>query len=221
MAHAHRIGQTRYVCVYRLLTAKTYERHMFHSARLKLGIDRAVLANQRQNTEADGSIDGTSKKISKSKIEKWMQAKEIDELLKKGAYDVFQDDDDTEVQQLMGTGIDQLLERCSRTVTYCSSGHSTMSSGLGSFIKEFFSSTEDGYGQDLDLDDPDFWGNAVGIEAPHESTGEDGMKVISEKRIPKQEKVYDTYDEFSEVFTERAILLLSDGTDLNEIIRLF
>ena len=33
-----------------------------------------------------------SKKKSKSKSEREMQAKKIDELLKKGAYDVFQDD---------------------------------------------------------------------------------------------------------------------------------
>ena len=37
MARAHRIGQTRAVSVYRLLTAKTYEMHMFHSASMKLG----------------------------------------------------------------------------------------------------------------------------------------------------------------------------------------
>jgi len=36
MARAHRIGQTRAVRVYRLLTAKTYEMHMFHSASMKL-----------------------------------------------------------------------------------------------------------------------------------------------------------------------------------------
>ena len=81
--------------MYRLLTAKTYEMHMFHSASLKLGLDRAVLAHQRQNTEDDGSIDGISKNKYKSNSEREMQEKEIDDILKKGAYDVFWDYSDT------------------------------------------------------------------------------------------------------------------------------
>ena len=107
----HRISQTRDLCVYRLPSAKTYEMHIFHSAILKLGLDRSVLEHQRQNTEYDGSIDVTSKKKSKSKIKRDMQAKDIDEILKKGAYDVFQDENDTETQQFMKTDIDELIKR--------------------------------------------------------------------------------------------------------------
>ena len=51
-----------------------------------------------------------------------MKAKEIDELLKKGAYDVFRDDDDTEAKQFMKNDIDQLLELSSLAVTYGSYG---------------------------------------------------------------------------------------------------
>ena len=51
-----------------------------------------------------------------------MKAKEIDELLKKGAYDVFRDYDDTEAQQFMKPDIDQLLELSSLAVTYGSYG---------------------------------------------------------------------------------------------------
>ena len=78
MARAHRIHQTRNVCVYQILTAKNYDMHMFHSSSLKFGIDRAVLAHKRQNTEDDGSIDGTSKKKYKSKSEIEIQVREID-----------------------------------------------------------------------------------------------------------------------------------------------
>ena len=134
--------------MYRLLTAKTYEMHMFHSASLKLGLDRAVLAHQRQNTNPDES---SSKR--KSKAEREEQAKEIDQLLKKGAYDVFNDDDDNEAQQFMDTDIDQLLEQSSRKVTY-GSATSSLNSGLGSFSKaSFVASTGDGEGKDVDLDD--------------------------------------------------------------------
>ena len=95
--------------MYQILTSKTYEMHMFHSASLKLGIDCAVLAHQRKNTEDYGSIDGTYKKKSKSKSERDMQAKEINELLKKGAYNVFRDNGDIEAQNFTETDIDQLL----------------------------------------------------------------------------------------------------------------
>ena len=45
------------------------------------------------------------------------------------------------------------------------------------------------------------------------------MKLLFEKRIRKQLNVYDLYAEFSEVCPDLAILLLSGGTDLNDIIR--
>eukprot|EP00981_Chlorochromonas_danica_P016009 scaffold15198_cov338-Ochromonas_danica.AAC.1 len=44
-ARAHRIGQTRAVTVYRLLTKKSYEMVMFKAASLKLGLDYAVMHN--------------------------------------------------------------------------------------------------------------------------------------------------------------------------------
>ena len=131
---------------------------MFHSSILKLGLDRAVLAHYRKNREDDGSIDSISKNKSYSNSKREIQANLIDELLKKGAYDVFWYDDDTEAQQSIEMDIDQLLERSSRTITYGSSGKSTMNSGMGSFIKaSFVASTEYGDGQDVDLDDPEFW----------------------------------------------------------------
>ena len=39
--------------VYRLITAKTYEQHMFHKASMKLGLDRAVLAHAKNEKEAE------------------------------------------------------------------------------------------------------------------------------------------------------------------------
>ena len=74
-----------------------------------------------------------------------------------------------------------------------------MSSGMGCFGKAtFFASTEDGDGQDVDLDDTDFWEKAVGLEASNRSIGEDGIKVLFEKRICKQVKEYNPYDDFAE-----------------------
>jgi len=185
MARAHRIGQTRAVRVYRLLTAKTYEMHMFHSASMKLGLSGAVLAQQREGEDG-------------AKSDKGMQAKEIDELLKKGAYDVFRDEDDKEAQKFMETDIDSLLQQSAKTVTYGKT-ESSISSGLGSFSKaSFVADTEDG-GKDVDLDDPDFWKKAVGLDAPVE-TPEELKQMIDDgvKRSRKQVIQYDPYAAFAE-----------------------
>jgi SNF2 family DNA or RNA helicase len=42
-ARCHRIGQTKSVKVYRLISKNTYEREMFDKASMKLGLDKAVL----------------------------------------------------------------------------------------------------------------------------------------------------------------------------------
>jgi len=196
MARAHRIGQTRSVRVYRLLTAKTYEMHMFHSASLKLGQANAVLAHQRQNTNPD---EIPNKR--KSKAEREEQAKEIDTLLKKGAYDVFNDDDDTEAQKFMDTDIDQLLEKSSKTVTYGEGATNSLSSGLGSFSKaSFVADTGGGDGKDVDLDDPDFWSKAVGLDAPPEEVDPAMALIIGDgsKRVRKQVATYDPFKEEAE-----------------------
>ena len=194
MARAHRIGQTRAVRVYRLLTAKTYEMHMFHSASLKLGLERAVLS---QNRDATDESDENTK--SNRRSEKEAQAKEIDELLKKGAYDVFRDEDDAEGEKFMETDIDQLLEHSSKKVTYGVSATSSLSSGLGSFSKaSFVANTDDGT-KDVDLDDPDFWSKAVGLDAPEE-TPEDVAQMIDDgvKRSRKQVQTYDPFGDTAE-----------------------
>eukprot|EP00571_Detonula_confervacea_P013933 CAMPEP_0172304572 /NCGR_PEP_ID=MMETSP1058-20130122/5968_1 /TAXON_ID=83371 /ORGANISM="Detonula confervacea, Strain CCMP 353" /LENGTH=2415 /DNA_ID=CAMNT_0013015859 /DNA_START=210 /DNA_END=7457 /DNA_ORIENTATION=+ len=214
MARAHRIGQTRSVRVYRLLTAKTYEMHMFHMASLKLGLDRAVLAHQRQNTNTDES---SSKR--KSKAEREEQAKEIDSLLKKGAYDVFNDDDDGAGQKFMDTDIDQLLEQSSRTVSYGDAATSSLSSGLGSFSKaSFVASTGEGDGKDVDLDDPDFWSKAVGLEAPPEELDPTMALIIGDgsKRARKQVQAYDPLKDEAEAELRRLEMIAEEKQEEKE-----
>lgn len=70
ISRCHRIGQTKMVKVYRLVTANTYEREMFDKASLKLGLDKAVL----QSTTA---LKESSTALSK---------KDVEELLKKVRY---------------------------------------------------------------------------------------------------------------------------------------
>ena len=81
-ARCHRIGQDKMVKIYRLVTRNTYEREMFDRAGLKLGLDKAVL--QSMNTDQGGKKKDASQTLSK---------KEIEDLLKKGAYGALMDDD--------------------------------------------------------------------------------------------------------------------------------
>lgn len=159
-ARAHRIGQTHSVKIYRLITRKTYEMHMFHKASLKLGLDKAVLTHMRRENED-----------SKKKISKAQESKEIDELLKRGAYDVFRDDD-TESEQFCAADIDQILQRSSQVVQYEQQAKSSFSKA--SFVS---ATTSD----DVDLDDPDFWKKAVGLSEP-DPTELEGNLPIQRKR---------------------------------------
>jgi chromodomain-helicase-DNA-binding protein 7 len=187
MARAHRIGQQRSVKIYRFLTAKTYEMHMFHSASLKLGLERAVLSQNRD--QADDGDDSKSKK----KSDREAQAKAIDELLKKGAYDVFRDEDDKEAEKFMESDIDQLLENSSKKVTYGAS-NSSAGNGLGSFSKASFVADTGSGEKDVDLDDPDFWSKAVGLDAPVEIPEEVAAMIDDGvKRSRKQVQVYDPF----------------------------
>lgn len=149
-ARAHRIGQTNSVKIYRLITRKTYEMHMFHRASLKLGLDRAVLTHMRQENENAGSSR------RKSKLLKAQEASEIEELLKKGAYDVFREDD-TAAEQFCAADIEQILMRSSQIVQY-------ESEARGQFSKASFVSAQTS--DTVDIDDPDFWKKAVGLEEP-------------------------------------------------------
>jgi hypothetical protein len=163
---------------------------MFHSASLKLGLERAVLSQNREQ-QADESDDGKS---SKNKTDRDAQAKEIDELLKKGAYDIFREEDDKEAEKFMETDIDQLLEKSSKKVTYGASATSALGSGLGSFSKASFVANTDEGDKDVDLDDPEFWQKSVGLEAPLEAP-EEVAQMLDDgvKRSRKQVEVYDPY----------------------------
>ena len=60
-ARCHRIGQSKAVKVYRLITRNTYEREMFDRASLKLGLDKAVLQNMNTTQQsALGNNNGVS-----------------------------------------------------------------------------------------------------------------------------------------------------------------
>jgi superfamily II DNA or RNA helicase len=156
-ARAHRIGQTRPVVVYRLLTRKTYEMQMFHKASLKLGLDRAVLAHTRREQLQEGN-EKESGGSSTRAIDDALSVSEIDELLKKGAYDVFREDD-SDIQEFMSADVDAILARSSKTVQHA---NNSGSGALGKFSKASFVSADDT--EDVDINDPEFWWKTMRIE---------------------------------------------------------
>ena len=162
-ARCHRIGQTKSVKVYRLLTAKTYEMQMFHMSSLKMGLDQAVLSGFEAGTSGESAL-------SKDEVEK---------LLRHGAYGIFSEDQenpDAEANAFVQQDIDTILERRSRTVVHDNTGSHSSAAG-GTFSKARFSSTpaageKKSTAEDVDVEDPDFWKKMVG-EAKEEDDKDD------------------------------------------------
>jgi hypothetical protein len=109
---------------------------MFDRAGMKLGLDKAVM--QRMNNK--GSQDDAPSKNE-------LNRKEIEDLLKKGAYGAVMDDEES--AQFCAEDIDQILER--RTTVIRHEGNEKGSI----FSKATFSSSAAADG--VELDDPDFW----------------------------------------------------------------
>jgi SNF2 family DNA or RNA helicase len=189
-ARAHRIGQTKSVMVYRLLTRKTYEMEMFHQASMKLGLDRAVLAHARneQEDESYGSKSANNSSSTGKNDPSKLNAKEIDELLKRGAYDIFREDD-TDQNEFVEADIDAIMQRRTHKVVY-NEGLSSVTSTLGNFSKASFVSADEK--EDVDINDPDFWKKAIGLKEDNagELAEHDEDEILPLQRIRKQTKSY-------------------------------
>ncbi|KAJ1620455.1 P-loop containing nucleoside triphosphate hydrolase protein [Pavlovales sp. CCMP2436] len=150
-ARCHRIGQTQAVKVYRRITRNTYEMEMFRKASLKLGLDHAVLGGMAGPSSGEPGGGGRADKLS---------AKEIDSLLKHGAYHVFQDDDagGEAAARFSEADIDSILERSTHVK------QQSMAEAGSTFSKATFVSS--GAGGDVNVDDDNFW-EKIGLK-PHE-----------------------------------------------------
>lgn len=108
---------------------------MFDKASLKLGLDKAILQSMNTSQSKDA---GGKQQLTK---------KEIEDLLKKGAYGAIMDEDNAG-DKFCEEDIDQILERRTQIITLESEKGSTFSKA------SFACSTAR---QDIDVDDPDFW----------------------------------------------------------------
>ena len=136
-ARCHRIGQTKDVMIYRLVTSRTFEQEMFDRASKKLGLEQAVLGTFDQD-------NGEDKPTSK----------EMEQLLKKGAYALLEDENDEIGKEFVADDIESILEK--RTRTRVVEGAKTASwlnkKGMN-VTKSKFSTDSAG----IDVDDPLFW----------------------------------------------------------------
>ncbi|KAJ8400857.1 hypothetical protein AAFF_G00392110 [Aldrovandia affinis] len=170
-ARCHRIGQSKAVKVYRLITRNSYEREMFDKASLKLGLDKAVL----QDINRKGSLNGQLSKM------------EVEDLLRKGAYGALMDEED-EGSKFCEEDIDQILQRRTQTITIQSEGKGS------TFAKASFVSS--GNRTDISLDDPNFWQKWAKIaELEIDSKAEKESLVIDTPRVRKQTRHYNSFEE--------------------------
>ncbi|XP_075597457.1 chromodomain-helicase-DNA-binding protein 8 [Balearica regulorum gibbericeps] len=165
-ARCHRIGQSKAVKVYRLITRNSYEREMFDKASLKLGLDKAVLQSM---SGREGNIAGIQQ----------FSKKEIEDLLRKGAYAAIMEEDD-EGSKFCEEDIDQILLRRTTTITIESEGkgstfakvpprvlpavggRTSSTSEVGVNISRSFNQSQASFvasenRTDIALDDPNFW----------------------------------------------------------------
>ncbi|KAJ8279766.1 hypothetical protein COCON_G00068320 [Conger conger] len=182
-ARCHRIGQSKAVKIYRLITRNSYEREMFDKASLKLGLDKAVLQSMSGRENAANGVQQLSKK-------------EIEDLLRKGAYGALMEEED-EGSKFCEEDIDQILQRRTQTITIETEGKGS------TFAKASFVSS--GNRTDISLEDPDFWQKwAKKAELDMDAINGRNNLVIDTPRVRKQTRHYssvkeDEMMEFSEL----------------------
>ncbi|GMF11826.1 unnamed protein product [Phytophthora lilii] len=193
-ARCHRIGQKKSVKIYRLLTSKTYELHMFHKASLKLGLDQAVLGGIK-NDDPVAKLKGTA---TKSKANDRMSKEEIENLLKHGAYEMFKEQEseaEAASKKFGEESIDQILSRSTTIVhdpTKDADGNEKKNV-MSSFSKAtFVSSTNPD--ELVDIDDPNFWTKVIGLNGVEEQKKEEPSP-LQKRRCRRKVKSYLTEDD--------------------------
>ena len=126
-SRCYRIGQTKKVNVYRLITRGSYESEMFLRASKKLAFDFAILdsfpsqssssnSGLMSNSSSLNQIDGNeSDEIQQNSDQSKLNSRqELEMILKKGAYYTFKDDPN-EIDKFCLENIEQILEHRSHT----------------------------------------------------------------------------------------------------------
>ena len=170
-ARCHRIGQTKLVRIYRLVTRDTYEMHLLDAANQKLGLEHAVIGHgSYHNIEKGEDAAGEDALTQGGGRKKGMpfKAAEVEELLKHGAQKLFTQEHDDEIARFSAESIEQILQRCATTKT---ANEAEKGQSGGVFSQASFRADDEG--EAMDLHDPDFWEKMLGAEAEAEDEGEE------------------------------------------------
>ncbi|KAJ7562204.1 hypothetical protein O6H91_03G058800 [Diphasiastrum complanatum] len=135
MARCHRIGQTKDVRIYRLITRNTYEQKLFESSSLKYGLDEAILGSM-VHADEDLSLN-----------------KNIESLLKHGAYDILKEDGEAQASEFSAQNIEQILEQ--RTEKRLIGGRGTNTFSVATFVANSAENEESKH--DLEIESENFW----------------------------------------------------------------
>eukprot|EP00924_Labyrinthula_sp_SR-Ha-C_P004724 augustus_masked-scaffold_1-processed-gene-9.8-mRNA-1 protein AED:0.23 eAED:0.24 QI:255/0/0/0.33/1/1/3/0/1246 len=175
LARCHRIGQKKTVQIYRMITRKSYEEHMFHTQSRKLGLDLAVMSRLEKETEPDEQVN--AKKKTKKDADK-----ETERLLRYGAY-VLKDDNDEDAKGFEQEDIDVILRKRARKINVDES--KAGDKGVELSKARFIGNKED-ENKNLDVDDPEFWNKVMGEEQLKEFNQHHNSNIIFGKRKRKQ-----------------------------------
>ena len=175
MARCHRIGQTKEVKVYRLVTKATYEQSLFETSAKKYGLDEAVLGGGDGGDGGGGA--GRSAKDDAAKINR---------LLKYGVHGALRDSSGEEAAAFEKEDIDQILgERAEHRAIGARAGNT--------FSTAVFSAA----GEDEDFDAEDFWAKAL-PEAARAAREDRGGALDDRFRVTGPRKRKGTYDSYKE-----------------------
>lgn len=153
MARCHRIGQSKNVTIYRLITRRSFEAEMFERASKKLGLEQALLGTRNFN---DAEMDENAKGSAK------MDAKEMEQLLREGAYAVLLEDDADVIKEFYEQDIDKILEQRAHVLVSEAGANQTESwlnkrKKSGRTNKSAFTGESSKEHAEIDVNDPDFW----------------------------------------------------------------
>ncbi|KAL1504942.1 hypothetical protein AB1Y20_008709 [Prymnesium parvum] len=133
MARSHRIGQTKTVKVFRLITRNSYEEELVHTANRKLGLERAMSGH----IGGDDAEANVSNGAPRDRLE-------IERMLRCGAQNIALDDD-TAFRNFSGADIDEILQSSTSVI---SSGDGASTFSKVSFVAD---------GEQIEMSDPEFW----------------------------------------------------------------
>ncbi|KAL1518947.1 hypothetical protein AB1Y20_003217 [Prymnesium parvum] len=201
-ARCHRIGQTKQVRVYRLVTRDTYEMALYERANLKLGLEQALIRHGSY-----GDIDGEGSSDTSAGGSAALSAPEVERLIKVGAQRLFTDEHDEQMDRFSAETIDQILERCSTSKLV--STNKGRDGTFSTFAQATFVSNEGD--ESVDIQDPHFWVKMLGKE-PEKLTAEAAMEEDSDKqRQPQRQSKKDGILRHSDLWSRKELASLHTG----------